>query len=243
MRKPRLKRRPKTNWKARALLFSTIALVAGFALGHMFTPQEQPVEEVLSEPAPEVVETMAFCGVSKKSIVLSKKNRDSYSKKHRPAATKLKDAKHVKNKKQLDDLIRENKLLTVIEGLGFIISYHKLEYSHPVLHPKALTALEELGSAFAKKLSGTPEQGSVFTISSLTRTHAQQLALRKINKSATRKASTHSYGASFEIWGIMSPSGHCKNALEPLGDALVELRKQKKIFLLPESSCIHVTVR
>ena len=105
-----------------------------------------------------------------------------------------------------------------------------------------MTALESLGTQFAERLKGTPEEGSVFTISSLTRTHEQQKSLRRVNKAATSRKSTHSYGASFDIWGVQSPKGDCNNALPVLESLLKEFREDKQLLLTPEYQCIHITV-
>ena len=78
--------------------------------------------------------------------------KDSYSKAHRPAAKGLDGATYVKTRAQLDELVQNRQLYKANDGLGFIISTEKLTHSYPVLHSEALTALEELGAAFAEKV-------------------------------------------------------------------------------------------
>ena len=228
----------KIKWRRRFIFLLFIGIAAGFGVHHYrpLFPQDKPVFPTIKPP--KKIEKQSFCGVSTQTIDLP---RDSYAKAHRPAAKSLADSVHIRNKAQLDELIRDRRLYSAIEGLGFIISREKLKHSYSVLHPKALTALEEMGAAFAERLVGTSEEGSVFAISSLTRTHQQQKELRKINKAATSKKSTHSYGASFDIWAIYSPNGNCRNALPILESVLKDFRQKKQILLCPEGQCIHIT--
>ena len=222
----------------RFVLLVVVLTIAGFALSHFWTSPTSKEAIFANKINDEPKAQQSFCGVSSKSITLPK---DSYSKAHRPAAKALEGSIYVKDKAQLEELVKSRQLYTVNEGLGFVISTEKLTHSYPVLHPEALTALEELGAAFAERLKGTSEEGSVFAVSSFTRTHQQQKDLRRINKAATSRKSTHSYGASFDIWGVQSPKGDCHDALPVLEAVLKEFREQKEILLCPEYKCIHIT--
>ena len=96
---------------------------------------------------------------------------------------------------------------------------------------------------FKKRLSATAEEESVFVLSSLTRTGKQQAALRRDNKNATKRSSAHNYGAAFDIYNVKTIGGSCDKAREVLGEVLSDFRKRGWVLLLPESGCIHVTVR
>ena len=232
------RRAKKREGLKRFALLVVVLTIAGFEFSHLWTSQKPKEDTPATEPNDVPKTEVSFCGVSSKSITLPK---DSYSKAHRPAAIALEGATYVKNKAQLEELVKNRKLYKVNEGLGFVISTEKLTHSYPVLHSEALTALEELGAAFAERLKGTSVEGSVFAVSSFTRTHQQQKDLRRINKAATSKKSTHSYGASFDIWGVHSPKGDCHEALPVLEAVLKEFREQQEILLCPEYKCIHVT--
>lgn len=175
------------------------------------------------------------CGCTKNNL---KFNKDPY-RFHRKSASKLAGRRLIRTN---TDLTENESLVKVNNGPGYQIASHKLKYSSPYLHEDAHTILQAIGLAYAKKLNGTSAEGSSFKISSVTRTHEQQKALRKKNKNATRGISAHSYGAAFDLYAIETKSG-CSVARKALESVLIDFQSSGKILLCPEGGCIHVTVK
>ena len=91
-------------------------------------------------------------------------------------------------------------------------------------------------------LKKSKDTKSYFIVSSLTRTEKQQKDLRESGEKGTTKGkSSHNYGVSFDISHIKSFSSY-KITSKALENALQQMQKEKKILLLSENDCIHVTV-
>ena len=99
---------------------------------------------------------------------------------------------------------KRGKLVSVTDGRGYHIA--PLSHSYAVLLPEVASLLEDMGQAFADQLEGTPSAGTTFRVTSLTRTARQQDRLGRRNYNAIQEASTHSYGASFDIAYTDRPS-------------------------------------
>ena len=109
------------------------------------------------------------------------------------AARSLPNSFFIKNDSDIRYGLGVNKLVEVEDGRGYRID--RLKHSKAMLLPEVYELLIEMGNAYADALEGTDSEGTVFRVTSLTRTDAQQSARR--NRNATRGESTHSYGASF----------------------------------------------
>ena len=161
---------------------------------------------------------------------------------HRDKAQKTTNHQYVKDVKTRNRYVNSNKLLKVNDKgrKGYYIQ--KLDYSSKHLTPLAYKRLNELGSLFMSNLKKSKDVRSFFRISSLTRTEKQQKDLRASGeKGATKGKSSHNYGVSFDISHIRSFSSD-KITSKALEMALKQMQKEKKILLLAENDCIHVTV-
>lgn len=142
--------------------------------------------------------------------------------------------------KSLDLLVSDGQLIEVPEeGNGYILQ--KLTYSRPVLHPEALTIMNEISDLFFSETS------KKLSISSLTRTMHTQKKLSRVNSNAAIGESAHAYGAAFDISysqynGVRGRNFTYEKKLQEILDSLVE---EGKIYYIKEKSqpCFHVTVR
>tara|TARA_Y100000385_G_scaffold285902_1_gene346751 strand:- start:2117 stop:2791 length:675 start_codon:yes stop_codon:yes gene_type:complete len=172
--------------------------------------------------------------------ILARLEKDKYSK-HRHKAQKTTNHQYVKDIKTRKRYVNSNKLLKVNHKgrKGYYIQ--KLDYSSKHLTPLAYKRLNDLGSLFMSNLNKSKDTKSYFIVSSLTRTEKQQKDLRESGeKGATKGKSSHNYGVSFDISHIKSFSSD-KITSKALENALKRMQKEKKILLLSENDCIHVT--
>ena len=145
----------------------------------------------------------------------------------------------IKNTKQLNSYVSKKKLSATKCTKGCTIN--KLSYSQPYMVPKANKVLNEIAKSFHTKTK------SSFTVTSITRTLADQHRLRQVNSNATHGLSAHNFGASYDISyirfnGKKGPNPKLEKALENI---LIQFQKQGKIYYIKEKwqSCFHVTVR
>ncbi|MFV0607026.1 MAG: DUF5715 family protein [Niabella sp.] len=145
----------------------------------------------------------------------------------------------IKNSKQLTSYVNKKKLATTKCVKGCTIN--KLTYSKAYMVPKANKVLNEIAKAFYAKTK------SSFTVTSITRTLADQHRLRQVNNNATHGLSSHNYGCSYDISyirfnGKKAPNARLQKALENI---LIQYQKKGKIYYIKEKwqSCFHITVR
>ena len=102
-----------------------------------------------------------------------------------------------------------------------------------------------MGNDFADALEGTPSEGAVFRVTSVTRTDKQQRRLRRRNLNATNSQSTHSFGASFDIAFVdrMDDDASCGTPTREMERLLNRYQKAGIIYVIPEGGCMHVTLR
>ena len=102
-----------------------------------------------------------------------------------------------------------------------------------------------MGQAFADQLEGTLSEGTTFRVTSLTRTAQQQDQLGRQNYNAITDASTHSYGASFDIAYTDRPSNEadCSAPTRAIQRVLSSFQKSGRILVIPERNCMHITLR
>ena len=109
--------------------------------------------------------------------------------------------------------------------------------------PLAKKRLVEMGERFSKSVTTKRTIWYYFIVSSMTRSQLQQNNLRNLlPKVATKDNSPHSYGMAFDISMIISRNNSCNEGLKSLEKVMREMQAEGKIFLCPESKCIHITV-
>lgn len=147
--------------------------------------------------------------------------------------------KPIANSKQLNTYVKKNKLSNAKCNKGCTIN--KLTHSKAYLVPKANKVLNEIAKTFYTKTK------SSFTVTSITRTLADQHRLRQVNNNAKNGLSSHNFGCSYDISyirfnGKKSPNTKLEKALENI---LIQYQREGKIYYIKEKwqSCFHVTVR
>ena len=207
------------------------------------TPTQQEVEEVAT--VENVVEdenvslgSLLPCSCCKKTIRVP---RNPYTR-HQTAARSLPNSFFIKNDSDIRYGLGVNKLVEVTNGRGFRID--RLRHSKAMLLPEVRDLLIEMGNAYADALEGTDSEGTVFRVTSLTRTDEQQRKLARRNRNATRGESTHSYGASFDIAFMDRPNekANCSRPTREIQKLLVKYQKAGRILIIPEGGCMHITL-
>jgi len=197
--------------------------------------EAHPVAAVRSESMEEVLP----CSCNKRVLKLPKNPYTA----HQQAARNLPSSFFVKDKSEMDAGKKRGKLVSVTDGRGYHIA--PLSHSYAVLLPEVASLLEDMGQAFADQLEGTPSAGTTFRVTSLTRTARQQDRLGRRNYNAIQEASTHSYGASFDIAYTDRPSNEadCSAPTRAIQRVLSSFQKSGRILVIPERNCMHITLR
>ena len=167
--------------------------------------------------------------------------RNPYTR-HQKAARSLPNSFFIKNDSDIRYGLGVNKLVEVEDGRGYRID--RLKHSKAMLLPEVYDLLIEMGNAYADALEGTDSEGTVFRVTSLTRTDAQQRKLASRNRNATRGESTHSYGASFDIAFMDRPNekANCSRPTMEIQKLLLKYQKEGRILIIPEGGCMHITL-
>ena len=202
---------------------------------------EGPVEDVVvdvdkNENVP--LGSLLPCSCCKKTIRIP---RNPYTR-HQKAARSLPNSFFIKNDSDIRYGLGVNKLVEVEDGRGYRID--RLKHSKAMLLPEVYELLIEMGNAYADALEGTDSEGTVFRVTSLTRTDAQQRKLARRNRNATRGESTHSYGASFDIAFMDRPNekANCSRPTREIQKLLLKYQKEGRILIIPEGGCMHITL-
>ena len=206
--------------------------------------EEEEAEYTVEETQEEVVEenvplgSLLPCSCCKKTIRVP---RNPYTR-HQQAARNLPNSFFVKNDSDIRYGLSVDKLVEVKDGRGYRID--RLRHSKAMLLPEVKKLLEEMGNAYADALEGTDSEGTVFRVTSLTRTDEQQRKLARRNRNATKGASTHSYGASFDIAFMDRPNekANCNPSTREIQKLLVKYQKEGRILIIPEGGCMHITL-
>lgn len=147
----------------------------------------------------------------------------------------------IKNKKQLDKLVKDGKLVKVKQrGYGYRIDH--LTHSHAYLVPLANSVLSDMARDFVKETGQ-----NFFVVTSMTRTEDDQNRLRKINPNASSNDSSHSYGSAIDISYVRF--NHKKEANSKLENSLENIlnqyEKAGKIYFVKEKKmkCFHIIFR
>ncbi|MEZ7837255.1 MAG: DUF5715 family protein [Flavobacteriales bacterium] len=201
-------------------------------------------ELVLSEDAvePKIKDvklgSLPPCSCCKKTIRVPK---NPYTR-HQSAARSLPNSFFIKNDAELQYGLSVSKLVEVSDGRGYRIN--RLKYSNAVLLPEVRDLLEDMGNDYADALKGTDSEGTVFRVTSMTRTNNQQRSLRKRNRNATKSLSTHSYGASFDIAFMdrANDDDNCNRPTREIQKLLLRYQNEGRILIIPEGGCMHITL-
>ena len=178
------------------------------------------------------------CSCCKKTIRVPK---NPYTR-HQSAARSLPNSFFIKNDAELQYGLSVSKLVEVSDGRGYRIN--RLKYSNAVLLPEVRDLLENMGNDYADALKGTDSEGTVFRVTSMTRTNNQQRSLRKRNRNATKSLSTHSYGASFDIAFMdrANDDDNCNRPTREIQKLLLRYQNEGRILIIPEGGCMHITL-
>ena len=209
------------------------------ALGEK-THNELVLSEDVVEPKIKDVKlgSLPPCSCCKKTIRVPK---NPYTR-HQSAARSLPNSFFIKNDAELQYGLSVSKLVEVSDGRGYRID--RLKYSNAVLLPEVRDLLEDMGNDYADALKGTDSEGTVFRVTSMTRTNNQQRSLRKRNRNATKSLSTHSYGASFDIAFMdrANDDDNCNRPTREIQKLLLRYQNEGRILLIPEGGCMHITL-
>jgi hypothetical protein len=209
------------------------------ALGEK-THNELLLSEDVVEPKIKDVKlgSLPPCSCCKKTIRVPK---NPYTR-HQSAARSLPNSFFIKNDAELQYGLSVSKLVEVSDGRGYRIN--RLKYSNAVLLPEVRDLLEDMGNDYADALKGTDSEGTVFRVTSMTRTNNQQRSLRKRNRNATKSLSTHSYGASFDIAFMdrANDDDNCNRPTREIQKLLLRYQNEGRILLIPEGGCMHITL-
>lgn len=129
----------------------------------------------------------------------------------------------------------------------------RLDASIPYLVPRAAILLQDIGMAFTDSLMVRNMPLYRIVVSSVLRSEADVVRLRRTNKNATEQ-SCHLYGTTFDInYTTFKPVGAAREVdadLEIrlkniLGQVLYDLRSQDRCYVKYErvQPCFHITVR
>ncbi len=209
------------------------------ALGEK-THNELLLSEDVVEPKIKDVKlgSLPPCSCCKKTIRVPK---NPYTR-HQSAARSLPNSFFIKNDAELQYGLSVSKLVEVSDGRGYRID--RLKFSNAVLLPEVRDLLENMGNDYADALKGTDSEGTVFRVTSMTRTNNQQRSLRKRNRNATKSLSTHSYGASFDIAFMdrANDDDNCNRPTREIQKLLLRYQNEGRILLIPEGGCMHITL-
>ncbi len=204
------------------------------------THNELVLSEDVVEPKIKDVKlgSLPPCSCCKKTIRIPK---NPYTR-HQTAARSLPNSFFVKNDAELQYGLSVSKLVEVSDGRGYRIN--RLKYSNAVLLPEVRDLLEDMGNDYADALKGTDSEGTVFRVTSMTRTNNQQRSLRKRNRNATKSLSTHSYGASFDIAFMdrANDDDNCNRPTREIQKLLLRYQNEGRILIIPEGGCMHITL-
>ena len=128
-----------------------------------------------------------------------------------------------------------------------------LDASIPYLVPHAAILLQDIGIAFTDSLLARNMQSYRIVVSSVLRSEADVVRLRRTNKNATEQ-SCHLYGTTFDInYTVFHPVGSSREVdrdmeirlKKILGQVLNDLRSQDRCYVKYErvQPCFHITVR
>jgi len=156
-------------------------------------------------------------------------------------AAKSHNVELIKNKKQLNKLANNGKLVKVKQrGYGYRIDH--LTHSHAYLVSRGNTLLTDIARDFVKETGQ-----NFFVVTSMTRTEDDQNRLRKINPNASSNDSSHSYGSAIDISyvrfnHVKGPNAKLEKSLE---DILRQYEKAGDIYFVKERKmkCFHIIFR
>ena len=209
--------------------------------------EESVIEEEIAATVAEAVQEqdkkvelgdLLPCSCCKKTIRVPK---NPYTR-HQAAARALPNSFFIRNDSDVKYGKNVNKLVEIKDGRGYRLD--RLKHSTALLLPEVRDLLVEMGNDYADALEGTDSEGTVFRVTSLTRTEDQQKKLARRNRNATKRKSTHSYGASFDIAFMDRPNekDNCSRPTREIQKLLLKYQKAGRILIIPEGGCMHITL-
>lgn len=212
-------------------IFTALIIVLVLAFGYLY-------RDSLRSRARSTVKKIQPPACAFTKNVLPKMKKDAYSK-HRKSGKNLPDMNLIEDNTVHKKLVNDGILVRIRKSDGYQVQ--PMSYGSPYVHKDMFAVLTELEQEFIKEVAKSGYTKSRFSISSASRTSKQQTELGKINPSATKGDSSHSYGASVDIFQVV---GHnCEETRTILANLLIKFQKEKKLYLTPESKTIHITIR
>ena len=208
----------------------TLAITGGYmkrkSIWSWFFGTRRSIERTLQGPS---------CAINAKVMSFDK---DPYYL-HVSSAKNLPDISAVATKKERDELVQKGALVPLKNNTGYRVEWMRYGSAH--LHPHMLARIQEIETRFLEKQKEKGISGVNFIITSAYRTTQQQKDLRKVNPTATKGTSSHSFGASVDIARLQGK--HCTKARPLLEEIIQEMQKEEKLYLCPESKTLHITYR
>lgn len=138
----------------------------------------------------------------------------------------------------LQRLFRKGKLAEITSNQFYTV--RPLQYSKPLLLPKAVSFLDELSRLYNQKCQANSIKYIPFTISSLTRSEESVRRLMKSNSNSISN-SPHLKGKTFDVSYLAFNNNKKQNAA--FIHALNTLRLKGKCYVKFErNGCLHITV-
>ena len=165
--------------------------------------------------------------------------KDDYFSVQLPMAKKNFAQFYLKDNSSYDEMVKKGYMVKISSSSGYEID--PLSTSSPYLQNKAYSLLKELGSRFSDELKANGIPHGVFYVHSVSRTIEQQKATAKNNpRTASKSVSVHNYGLAVDLSAV-EVSGSCKTGMKCLRNVLRKMREEKKLYLCPESTNLHLT--
>ena len=217
------------------LSFATAAMWVGYQNRRPIISVASAILKTLKRPLQNKIK-YSSCSCTWDSMPFKKKN---YYRLHRKSASELTDAALISDFETQIELQSQGTLVPIGNSTGYLVE--SMNHGSPYLHQEALKMLEEIEERYLQRQQELNLPIAPFVISSAARTEEQQEVLRGKTSAATKGISSHSYGASIDIPKIIGK--RCSESRDLLLQILEEMQLEKKIYLCPESTTIHVTAR
>ena len=217
------------------LSFAAASIWVGYQKRKPIMSVASAILKTLKRPIQKKIKGLS-CSCTWNSMPFKKKN---YYRLHRKSASELTDAALISDFETQIELQSKGILVPIANSTGYLVK--SMNYGSPYLHREALEMLEEIEERYLKRQQELNLPIARFVISSAARTEDQQEALRGKTSAATKGISSHSYGASIDIPKIIGK--RCSESRDILLQVLEEMQLEKKVYLCPESTTIHVTAR
>jgi hypothetical protein len=116
----------------------------------------------------------------------------------RQIATAQRLGRRVGNPADVDRLLRERRLVELEDSTDYWI-LRRMEHSVPYMTPDGHAMLTELGRRFHLRLDAAGLPRYRMRVTSVLRTDADQVALRRVNRNASTIVSAHEFGTTVDV--------------------------------------------